>query len=175
MAIYELDGVRPTLGRDVFVADSGVVVADVHLGDEASVWFGAVVRGDCFPIRVGARTNVQDNAVVHVTADMAKTTIGDDVTIGHSAVVHGCTIGHRCLIGIGSIVLDGAVIGDDSLVAAGSLVTPGTVVMPRSIVMGRPARVVRQATDEDLVRIHYGAPAYVAYARRFMTSCKRIG
>jgi gamma-carbonic anhydrase len=174
MAIYELHGVRPTLGRDVFVADTAVVVGDVWLGDGASVWFGAVVRGDCYPIRIGARTNVQDNAVIHVTGGEAKTSIGDDVTIGHGAIVHGCTVGDRCLVGMGSIVLDGALIGSDSLVAAGALVTPGTIVAARSVVMGRPARVARTATDEDLVRIHRGAGHYLGYARDFMHTGKRI-
>jgi carbonic anhydrase/acetyltransferase-like protein (isoleucine patch superfamily) len=173
--LYELRGVRPTVGRDVFIADSAVVVGDVHLGDEASIWFGAVVRGDCFPIRVGARTNVQDNAVLHVTAGKAKTTVGDDVTIGHAAVVHGCTIGDRCLIGMASVVLDDAVIGDDSIVAAGALVAPGTIVAPHSVVMGRPARVTRTTNEEDLQRIRQGADNYIRYARDFRASCKRIG
>jgi carbonic anhydrase/acetyltransferase-like protein (isoleucine patch superfamily) len=175
MPIYELHGVRPTLGNDVFVADTAVVVGDVWLGDGASVWFGAVVRGDCFPIRIGARTNVQDNAVVHVTGGEARTVIGDDVTIGHGAIVHGCTIGDRCLVGMGSIVLDGAVIGSDSLVASGALVIPGTVIPARSVVMGRPARVTRSVTDDDLPRIHKGAGNYLAYARDFMTTAKRVG
>jgi carbonic anhydrase/acetyltransferase-like protein (isoleucine patch superfamily) len=174
MPIYELNGVRPTLGRDVFIADTAVVIGDVHIGDQSSVWFGAVVRGDCFPIRIGARTNVQDNVVVHVTGDLSKTDIGDDVTIGHSAVIHGCTIGHRCLIGIASVVLDDATIGDESFVAAGSLVTPRTSVAPRSIVMGRPARVTRGATDEDLLRMGEGAIRYIGYAREFRAGCKRI-
>ncbi|HZU84155.1 MAG TPA: gamma carbonic anhydrase family protein [Polyangiaceae bacterium] len=174
MPVYELDGVRPTLGRDVYVADSAVVIGDVHLGDETSVWFGAVVRGDCYPIRIGARSNVQDNVVVHVTGGVARTTIGDDVTIGHAAVLHGCTIGDRCLIGIGAIVLDDAVVGEDSLVAAGALVAPGTVVPARSVVMGRPARVVRAVRDDDLARIRHGASAYVGYARQFERGCKRI-
>src|SRR5580698_1258338 len=126
MGLYALGDIVPTLGRDVFLADNAIVIGDVHLGDEASVWFGAVLRGDYFPIRVGARTNIQDNAVLHITAGQAATTIGDDVTIGHAAIVHGCTIGNRCLVGMGSTVLDGAVVGDDSFVAAGSLVTPGT-------------------------------------------------
>ena len=175
MPVYELRGVRPALGRDVFIADNAVVVGDVHLGDEVSVWFGAVVRGDCFPIRIGSRTNLQDNVVVHVTNGKARTTIGDDVVVGHSAVVHGCTIGHRSLIGIGSIVLDGAVIGDDSLVAAGALVTPGTVIPPRSVVMGRPARVTRATSDDDLQRIREGAKNYLGYAHDFRTACTRIG
>ncbi len=174
MPLYELAGVAPSLGRDVFVAENATVIGDVHLGDEAGVWFGAVLRGDYFPIRVGARTNVQDNCVVHITAGRAATTIGDDVTIGHAAVVHGCTIGHRCLIGMGSIVLDGAVVGDDSFVAAGSLVTPGTVIPPRSFVLGRPARAVRPIKDEDLAWIREAASLYVGYARDFRTRCRRI-
>lgn len=175
MAVYELGGVRPVLGHDVFVAESAVVIGDVRLGDQASVWFGAVIRGDCFPIRIGARTNLQDNVVVHVTGGTARTVIGDDVTVGHTAVVHGCIVGHRCLIGMGSIVLDGAVIGDDSLIAAGSLVTPGKVIPACSVVVGRPGRVVRTASNDDLQRIRAGATNYLRYARDFMSSCTRVG
>jgi gamma-carbonic anhydrase len=174
MALYELAGVRPVLGRDVFVADTASVIGDVHLGDEASVWFGAVLRGDYYPIRIGARTNVQDNCVVHITAGRAATTVGDDVTVGHAATLHGCTVGNRCLIGMGSIVLDGAVIGDDSFVAAGSLVTPGTVVAPRSFVVGRPARVTRAVTEDDLRWIADAAVVYAGYARDFRTTSRRI-
>ena len=174
MPVYEVRGARPVLGRDVFVADTGAVIGDVHLGDEASVWFGAVLRGDYYPIRIGARTNVQDNAVVHITAAKAATTIGDDVTVGHAAIVHGCTIGNRCLVGMGSIVLDGAVIGDESFVAAGSLVTPGTLVPPRSFVIGRPARVQRAVTEEDLVWIRDAAKLYAGYARDFRAGCRRV-
>jgi carbonic anhydrase/acetyltransferase-like protein (isoleucine patch superfamily) len=174
MALYELKGVRPALGRDVFIAETASVIGDVLLGDEASVWFGAVLRGDYFPIRVGARTNVQDNTVVHITADLSATTIGDEVTIGHAAVIHGCTIGHRCLIGMGSVVLDGATVGDDSFVAAGSLITPGTVIPPRSFVMGRPAKVVRAASERDTAWIQASAAQYAAYAAEFRRSCRRL-
>ena len=174
MALYELAGVRPTLGRGVFVAGNASVIGDVHLGDEASVWFGAVLRGDYFPIRVGARTNVQDNTVVHITAGRAATTIGDDVTVGHAAIIHGCTIGSRCLVGMGSIVLDGAVVGDDSFIAAGSLVTPETVIPPRSFVMGRPAKVVRAVKDSDTEWIRHAAVLYAGYARDFVEGCRRI-
>ena len=174
MPLYELNGVRPLLGRDVFIADTGTVIGDVHLGDEAGVWFGVVVRGDYFPIRIGARTNVQDNSVVHITSGTAATTIGDDVTIGHAAIIHGCTIGHRCLIGMGSIVLDGAVIGDDSFIAAGSLVTPNTVIPPRSFVRGRPAKVVRPVDEEDTDWIRQAARLYVSYGRDFVRGCKRV-
>jgi carbonic anhydrase/acetyltransferase-like protein (isoleucine patch superfamily) len=175
MSLYELRGTRPILGRDVFVADSAAVIGDVHLGDQAGVWFGAVLRGDYFPIRVGARTNLQDNSVVHITAGQAATSIGDDVTVGHAAVIHGCTIGHRCLVGMGSIVLDGAVVGDDSFIAAGSLVTPGTVIPPRSFVLGRPAKVARPVRDEDLAWIRQAAALYVGYARDFAAHARRIG
>jgi carbonic anhydrase/acetyltransferase-like protein (isoleucine patch superfamily) len=175
MPIYELNGVRPTVGRDVFIADSAAVIGDVHLGDGASVWFGAVLRGDYYPIRVGARSNLQDNVVVHITAGHASTIIGDDVTVGHSAVIHGCTIGSRVLVGMGSIVLDGAVVGDDSFIAAGSLVTPRTVIPPRSFVLGRPARAVRPVRPEDTAAIHDGASLYAGYTLDFLAGCKRVG
>jgi gamma-carbonic anhydrase len=174
MAIYELNGVRPAMGRDVFVADSGAVIGDVRLGDEASVWFGAVLRGDYSFIHVGARTNVQDNAVVHISTGLSATKIGEDVTIGHSAVVHGCTIGDRCLIGMGSVVLDNAVIGEDSFVAAGTLVPPNKVIPPRSFVIGRPAKVVRPVDDRDLAWIGAAAASYVKYARDFRERCRKI-
>jgi carbonic anhydrase/acetyltransferase-like protein (isoleucine patch superfamily) len=174
VGIYTLSGVRPTLGRGVFVADSAAVIGDVHLGDGASVWFGAVVRGDYYPIRIGARTNVQDNVVVHITAGKAATTIGDEVTVGHSAVIHGCTIGSRVLVGMGSVVLDGAVVGDESFIAAGSLVTPRTVIPPRSFVLGRPAKVVRPVRAEELQGIHDGHTLYAGYARDFLAGLVRV-
>ena len=174
MSLFELSGVRPVVGRDVFVAETATVIGDVHLGDEAGIWFGAVLRGDYFPIRVGARPNIQDNAVVHITAGIAGATIGDDVTVGHSAIIHGCTVGNLCLIGMGSIVLDGANVGVESFVAAGSLVTPNTIIPPRSFVMGRPAKVVRPVRDEDLAWIRASAAAYVVHARDFRTKCRRL-
>ena len=167
MTVYALKGVAPTLGKDTFVAPTASVIGDVVLGDEASVWFGTVLRGDVFPIRIGARTNVQDNAVVHVTGGQARTTIGDDVTIGHMALIHGCTIGNRCLIGMGSILLDGATIEDDCLVAAGSLVPPGMRIPAGSLIMGRPARVLRVLTPSDLEHIREAGALYVGYARDF--------
>ena len=175
MPIYELSGVRPVLGKDVFVAPNATVIGDVHLGDEAGIWFGAVLRGDYYPIHVGARSNIQDNSIVHITADEAETRIGDDVTIGHAAIIHGCTIGDRCLIGMGSIVLDGAVIGDDCFVAAGSLVTPGTHIPAQSFVMGSPAKVKRAISDKDLEWIRHASRVYVEYARAFRSGCKVIG
>lgn len=174
MAVHELKGVRPSLGAGVFVAENASVIGDVHLGDQAGIWFGAVLRGDYCPIRVGARTNVQDNAVVHITSGTGPTTIGDDVTIGHAAVIHACTVGDRCLIGMGSIVLDGSVVGDESFVAAGTLITPRTVIPPRSFVLGRPAKVVRPVTDAEIASIRKSASDYVGFAREFRESCKRV-
>ena len=165
MTIYALANLHPKLGVGVFVAPNAAVIGDVDIGESSSVWFGAVIRGDVFPIRIGARTNVQDNAVVHVTGGKASTMIGSDVTIGHSAIVHGCAIGDRCLIGMGSIVLDGAIIEDECLVAAGALVPPGARISARSLVMGRPAKVVRSLSDADIVEICNASAGYVGYAR----------
>jgi carbonic anhydrase/acetyltransferase-like protein (isoleucine patch superfamily) len=167
MPIYEHAGVRPTLGKDVFIAPNATVIGDVHLGDESSVWFGAVIRGDVFPIRFGARTNVQDGSVVHVTGGKAATTVGDDVTVGHMVLLHGCTVGDRCLVGMGSILLDGAEIGEECLIGAGSLIAPRTKIPPRSMVMGRPGKVVRALSDADLAMVREAGQLYVGYARNF--------
>ncbi len=169
MPIYSHKGVTPRIGKNVYVAPNATIIGDVEIGDDSSVWFGVVIRGDEFPIRIGARTNIQDNAVVHVTGGKAATTIGDDVTVGHLALVHGCTIGDRCLVGMGSIVLDGAVVGDECLVAAGALVPPRMKVPPRSFVIGRPARVLRSLNDDELAQIREAGELYVQYARSFCT------
>ncbi|MDB4941224.1 MAG: carbonic anhydrase, family 3 [Labilithrix sp.] len=174
MTLYALGGVSPTLGKNVFVAPSASVMGDVVLGDEASVWFGAVLRGDQYPIRVGARTNIQDNAVLHITGGFAPTHVGDDVTVGHLALVHGCTVGNRCLVGMGAIILDGAVVEDECLIAAGALVAPRTRIPSRSLVMGRPGKVVRTLTDGDLEHIRAAAAVYVANARDFMGSLRAL-
>ncbi|MGO8996207.1 MAG: gamma carbonic anhydrase family protein [Polyangiaceae bacterium] len=174
MPIYEHKGVRPTLGRDVFIAPNATVIGDVHLGDEASVWFGTVIRGDVFPIRFGARTNVQDGSVVHVTGGKAATTVGDDVTIGHMVLLHGCTVGDRCLIGMGSILLDGAEIGDECLVAAGTLVAPRTKIPRRSMVMGRPGKAVRTLSESDFEMVREAGRLYVEYARTFRSDAVRV-
>src|SRR5262249_57903897 len=126
--VVTLDSVTPVLGRGVFVAPNATLIGQVTLGDESSVWFGAVLRGDVGTITIGARTNIQDLTMIHMTGGLTHTSIGEDVTVGHSVVLHGCTIGNRCLVGMGSIVLDGAVVGDDCLIAAGTLIAPRTVI-----------------------------------------------
>jgi carbonic anhydrase/acetyltransferase-like protein (isoleucine patch superfamily) len=167
MTLYEFDGIRPTLGTNVYVAPSAAVIGDVHLGENSSVWFSAVLRGDMYPIRIGARVNVQDGAVVHVTQSLAATQIGDDVTIGHLALVHGCTIGRRCLIGMGAIVLDNVEIGEECIIAAGTLLPPRTKIPARSLVMGNPGKVVREVRDSDLLMVDGGVASYQEYARIF--------
>jgi gamma-carbonic anhydrase len=160
-------GMTPRLGRDVFVAPNATLIGDVELGDEASVWFGCVLRGDIGSIRIGARTNVQDLVCMHLTDGVSVTVVGADVTIGHGAILHGCTVGDRCLIGMGSILLDNAVIGEGSLVAAGSLVPPRMVVPPRSLVRGNPAKVLREVTEDEGRLGIMGAEHYVEHARRY--------
>src|SRR5260221_8645304 len=131
-------GVAPRIDPSVFVTASAIVIGDVEVGADASLWFHAVVRGDVFPIRIGRGTNVQDHATLHVLTGRAATTIGADVTIGHGAIVHGCTIGDRTLVGMGAIVLDGVVVGDDCLISAGALLTPGTRFEAGRLVPGTP-------------------------------------
>ena len=174
MTIYQLGDVRPTFGEGVFVAPNATVIGDVHLGPQSSVWFGAVLRGDCFPIRIGARTNVQDGSVIHVTGGKAATTIGNDVTIGHMALLHGCTVGDRCLIGMGSVILDNAVIGDETLVAAGSLVAPGAKFPPRSMIMGRPAKLLRTLRDGDLEWMLEAGRLYLGYSKTYLSSALKV-
>jgi carbonic anhydrase/acetyltransferase-like protein (isoleucine patch superfamily) len=168
MTIYEFSGRAPCLGEGAFVADTALVLGDVELGPGASVWYGAVVRGDVFPIRIGARTNVQDLACLHLTAGVSVCTVGADCTIGHGAILHGCTVEDGCLIGMGSIILDQAVIGARSVIAAGALVPPRTVVPPGSFVAGVPAKVIRPASEVQQAMGVAGAEAYTMAARVFM-------
>jgi carbonic anhydrase/acetyltransferase-like protein (isoleucine patch superfamily) len=157
----------PRLAPGVFVAEDAVVIGDVDLGRDSSVWFGCVVRGDVDRIVIGAETNVQDLTVVHVTGGRHPTTIGPRVTVGHRAILHGCTIRERCLIGMGAVVLDGAVVGPGSVVAAGALVPPGAVVPPGVLVKGAPARVARPLTPAEDADIDASALRYVELARAY--------
>jgi carbonic anhydrase/acetyltransferase-like protein (isoleucine patch superfamily) len=171
---FRLDNLEPILAEDVFIAPGAAVIGDVTLGSGASVWFGAVLRGDVYPIRVGARTNIQDGAVLHVTNDRHATTLEHDVTVGHRAVVHGCYVEHHCLVGMGSIVMDGAHIGAYSIVGAGALVPPGMQVPSGVLVVGSPGRIKRPLTDEERAWIDYSAHHYHALAARYLTSLTPI-
>jgi len=161
-------GKTPRLGRGVFLAENCAVIGDVEIGDDASIWYSTTVRGDVMPIRIGARTNIQDNTVIHVTTDKFGTTIGNDCTIGHSAIIHACTVEDFCLIGMGAILLDGARIGTGSFVGAGALVTPGTDIPANSLVIGSPAKVKRTITQREREAIEEGARHYVELARAYL-------
>jgi len=152
--------IQPKLGARAWVDVSAQVIGDVELGEDASVWMGSVVRGDVNRIRIGARSNVQDASVLHVTAQHP-TVLAEDVTVGHSVTLHGCTVERLCLIGIGAIVLNGAVVGEESIVAAGALVPEGMQVPPRSLVMGAPAKVKRAVTEEEREKLRWYSERYV--------------
>lgn len=154
----------PSLDGAAFVAPSADVIGDVALSEDASVWYGAVLRGDVQPIRVGARSNVQDGAVLHATTGLTPCEVGEDVTIGHRAIVHGCTLERGCLVGMGAVVLDRAVVGEEAIVGAGAVVTSGTRIPPRTLALGAPARVVRELRDEDLEMLRASASHYVHLA-----------
>ena len=165
------EGTRPRLGARAYVDVSAQVIGDVALGDDASVWMNAVIRGDVNSIRVGARTNVQDNCVLHVTS-VNPTILGDEVTVGHSVTLHGCSIGRRCLVGIGAIVLNGVVVGDESIVAAGALVPEGMQVPPGSVVMGAPANVRRSVSEDEREELRRYAENYVGYKERYRAEAR---
>ncbi len=160
-------GKKPKLHESVFIAEGAQVIGDVTIGKDSSIWFNTVVRGDVNFVKIGDRTNVQDNSVIHVTYEKFPTVIASNVTIGHAAVIHGCSIEDFCLIGMGAILLDGSSIGEHSLVAAGSLVREGFTVPARSLVAGVPARVVRELKDEELRRLEESAQHYVSYVSNY--------
>ncbi len=173
MAIYELDGKAPTLGKDAYVADSAQVMGDVTLGDNASVWFGVVARGDSEKITIGAGSNVQDGSVLHADPGMPLV-IGANVSVGHMVMLHGCTIGDGSLVGIGAVVLNGAKIGKNCIVGANSLVTEGKEFPDGTMIMGSPAKAVRELAPEQIAGIHRIAPHYVDNARRFRAGLKKM-
>jgi carbonic anhydrase/acetyltransferase-like protein (isoleucine patch superfamily) len=165
--IASFRGATPLIEPSAYVVDSAVVIGDVVIGAETSVWFHAVVRGDVNSIRIGRGTNVQDHATIHVLTARAKAAVGDDVTIGHGAIVHGCTIGDRTLVGMGAIVLDGVEVGADCLVGAGALLTPGTRIAPGQLVTGHPAKAVRALTDAERASLVASAVNYARVAAEY--------
>lgn len=166
-------GITPKLGARVYVDESAQVIGDVELGDHASVWMCAVIRGDVHSIRIGAYSNVQDNCVIHVFKAQHPTLVADHVTIGHSATVHGCRIDSYCLIGMGATILNEAHVGEESIVAAGSLVPEGMVIPPRSLVMGVPAKFRRQVTEEEREGLRQSAANYFEYKETYLAELKR--
>lgn len=166
-------GQLPRVDPEAWLAPGAVVIGDVEIGSGSSVWFGSVVRGDFHYIRIGERTNLQDQCVVHVTRERFPAVLGDEVTVGHRAVVHGCHVGDGALVGIGAVVLDGAVIGEEALVGAGAVVTPGSKVEPRTLVVGTPARPVRVLRDAEVAEQRERVLGYVRDARSYAEASGR--
>jgi carbonic anhydrase/acetyltransferase-like protein (isoleucine patch superfamily) len=170
MALYEFEDHRvavPPSGR-FWVAPNATVIGQVSIGEDASVWFNSVVRGDDEPIVIGARANVQDGCILHTDPGFPLT-VADEATIGHMAMLHGCTIGRGALIGIGAVVLNGARIGEDCMIGAGALIPEGKAIPAGSVVLGSPGKIIRQVSERDLERMRWGVQTYVerwqAYAR----------
>jgi len=165
--IIPFRGVAPRIAPSAFVEESAQLIGDVTIGEQSSVWFGAILRGDVNFIRVGARTSIQDGSVVHVSSRGLPTIIGNEVTVGHKVLLHACTVGDRVLVGSGAIVLDGATIGEECLVGAGSVVVPGSRFPERRLILGTPARVVRELDAEEVASLAASAAKYVLLAAEY--------
>ena len=176
MPIYEIDGQAPEFPGEgqYYVADTAVLIGRVRLKRDASVWFGAVLRGDNEPIVIGDDSNVQDNCVLHTDLG-SPLTIGKGVTIGHQAMLHGCTIGDGSLIGVAAVVLNNSVIGKDCLVGAGAVVTEGKSFADRSVIFGSPAKAAREVNEDNVARMRESAEGYVWQGKQYKTQLKRIG
>ena len=160
MLIRSFQGITPEIHPSARLAETAAAIGDVALEENVTIWYGAVLRGDVGPIRIGRGRNLQDNCAVHCAVDVP-TVVGENVVVGHGAILHSCTVGDGCLIGMGAILLDGCVIGEGSVIAAGALVPPGKSIPPRSLVMGVPGRVVRQVTEEEAAATLANAARYV--------------
>ncbi|MCC6553554.1 MAG: gamma carbonic anhydrase family protein [Polyangiaceae bacterium] len=164
-----LDPALLRIDPSAFIAQGAVVLGDVHVGPDAGVWFGAIIRGDTEQIRIGARTNIQDGTVVHADPGFP-CLLGDDVTVGHRCVVHGARVGDRCLIGMSSTLMNGAELGEECVVGAGALITEGKRIPPRSLVLGVPGRVIRRLTDDDMELWREGSRHYAEAARQYVAA-----
>ncbi len=165
--IYPYQGVYPQIDPSVFMTEDVIIVGDVRIAEDASIWFGSVVRGDVHSVTIGARTNIQDNSVLHETWQQYPLVIGADVTVGHGAILHGCTIEDACLIGMGAKVLDDAVVGTESLVAAGAVVREGFHVPSGTLVAGVPAKIVRELSAGERSEIRGTAKKYLYYVEQY--------
>ena len=161
---------QPRLGKNAYVSENAMVIGDVTLGDEVNIWFGAVLRGDMHYIKIGNRTNIQDNSVVHVTTGVSPTNIGNGVTVGHGAIIHGCTIEDDCLIGMGAILMDDAVIGAGTLIGAGALIPPNMKIPKNSLIVGSPGKVVRQVKGFEREMILERPQEYIDLAAIYLNA-----
>ena len=159
--IKSFNSIYPTIHETAFIADDAIVIGDVEIGEDASVWFGSIIRGDVNLVRIGAKTNIQDGTIIHVSSKTHSTVLEQEITVGHRVTLHGCYVERGCLIGIGAILMDGVRVGANSLVAAGSLLTPGTQIPPNSLVMGSPAKVKRELIAEELAYLDKSWRNYV--------------
>ncbi|MEO1954447.1 MAG: gamma carbonic anhydrase family protein [Campylobacterales bacterium] len=172
--IHKFKDITPNIGKNTWIATSADVIGEVECGEESSIWFGCVVRGDVNYIKIGNRTNIQDLSMIHVThykkadkSDGNPTVIGNDVTVGHRVMLHGCTIEDACLIGMSATILDGAVIAKESIVGAGALVTKNKKFPPRSLIVGSPAKVIRELTDDEVKELYASASRYVEFKKDY--------
>lgn len=166
--LHAYKGLVPRLGANVFIAEGAQIIGDVEIGDDSSVWFNAVVRGDIHHIRIGRRTNIQDGTVCHVMKGECPLVLGDSVTIGHGVVLHGCTVESHCLVGMNATLLNDVRVGEHSIVAAGALLPEGMVVPPRSLVLGIPGQVRRELNDEEVSSIDRYAERYCEYKNSYL-------
>ena len=172
--ILSYKGIKPKLGKDVFVAQTAVVTGDVEIGAESGIWYGCVLRGDVNTIRIGEQTNIQDGTIVHVTREKHPTVIGSRVTIGHGCILHGCTIEDDSFIGMGATVMDGAVVESGAMVAAGALVTPGKRVKKGELWGGSPAKFLRNLSEQDVAFFPVSARNYVELAGEYLRETAEI-
>ena len=165
--IKTFNNITPKIDPSVYIADDAIIIGDVVIGEDANIWFGSVIRGDVSYIRIGARTNIQDMTMIHVSSDFGPTIIGEEVTVGHRVTLHGCHVERQCLIGMGATVMDHARVGEQTVIGAGSLVSPGTIIPPRVLALGSPARVKRDLTDEELANLDKSWRNYVELKKHY--------
>ena len=166
--INTFKSIEPKIHQSVFVAENAIIIGDVEIGEDASVWFGSVLRGDVSYIRIGARTNIQDMTMIHVSSNFGPTIIEEEVTVGHRVTLHGCHVERGCLIGMGAIIMDEAQIGQQSIIGAGSLVSPGTIIPPRVLALGSPARVKRDLTADEIAYLDKSWRNYVELKNTYL-------
>jgi carbonic anhydrase/acetyltransferase-like protein (isoleucine patch superfamily) len=165
--IQKFKDTEPKIHPTAFIADDAMIIGDVEIGEDASIWFGSIVRGDVNYVRIGARTNIQDGCVIHVSSKTHPTVLEEEITVGHRVTLHGCYVEHGCLIGIGAILMDGVRVGANSLVGAGSLITPGTRIPPHSLVIGSPAKVKRELNEDEIALLDRSWRNYVELKKHY--------
>lgn len=175
VTILPYGGISPDIADDAFVAPGCRLIGDLHIGSQSSIWYNCVVRADVHSIRIGARTNIQDGSIVHVTTDRHSVTIGDDCLVGHMVVLHGCILEDRAFVGLGAIVMDACVVESDGMLAAGAILSPGKVLGARQLWMGRPAKYARDLPDEALADMQAGVARYVENGRAHLAALAAAG